>query len=155
MTTDGALDKARDKDTVFEVVAEAVGEHGVFDVFAELHHVRGGVVVSHAHDVLLDDRAGLEFLGVFFKDRVATFFIFGHGNVMELYAIPFHHSPDFTMEMDAWPFHKICRVAIGQGKLEHAADAIEIEPDDFLIVPAGCRHRFLDRPGEFLAKKLG
>jgi Amt family ammonium transporter len=48
---------------VFQVVAQAAGEHGLLDVLAVAHHVFRRVGVVDADDVLLDDRAGVEFAG--------------------------------------------------------------------------------------------
>jgi AraC-like DNA-binding protein len=59
-----------------------------------------------------------------------------------------HHSADFEMPAGAWPFHKICRVAEGRGRLEVPEEATDIRRDDFLLVPAGLRHRFVDAPRE-------
>lgn len=65
-----------------------------------------------------------------------------------------HHAPDFEMPFAAWPFHKICWVAVGRGKLEHAEGEAGIERDDFLLLPAEWPHRFVDQPGEPLTLVL-
>lgn len=59
-----------------------------------------------------------------------------------------HHAVDFEMELGDWPFHKICWVAVGTGHLEHGTGATRIQPDDFLLLPAGWAHRFVDHPGD-------
>lgn len=58
-----------------------------------------------------------------------------------------HHAVDFEMEIGAWPFHKICWVAVGSGRLEHETGFSRIRRDDFLLLPAGWPHRFVDDPG--------
>ncbi len=55
-----------------------------------------------------------------------------------------HHAPGFEMEMAPWPFHKICWVAMGRGRLVLEADSEAIERNQFLVLPAGKAHRFLD-----------
>ncbi len=52
-----------DQDTVFEVVAQAAGEDGFFDVLAVAHHVLRGVRMIDADDILLDDGALIELRG--------------------------------------------------------------------------------------------
>lgn len=59
-----------------------------------------------------------------------------------------HHATDFAMEFGAWPFHKICWVAVGRGQLEHGSGAAKIRQDDFLLLPADWSHRFVDHPSE-------
>lgn len=56
------------------------------------------------------------------------------------------HAPDFKMEPGIWPFHKLGWVAIGRGFLETDTQLEEIRKDDFLVIPAGRRHRFSDEP---------
>jgi AraC-like DNA-binding protein len=51
------------------------------------------------------------------------------------------------MELQDWAFHKICWIAVGNGRLEHASGATRIQRDDFLLLPAGWSHRFVDDPG--------
>lgn len=58
-----------------------------------------------------------------------------------------HHAADFAMEPGAWGFHKICWVAVGNGSIDYSGDVVPIQRDDFLIVPAGVTHRFIDDPG--------
>lgn len=61
-----------------------------------------------------------------------------------------HHASDFQMPLGNWPFHKLCWVAIGRGHLETDTDTdtVEIGTNDFLILPAGWNHRFVDDPGK-------
>ena len=66
----------------------------------------------------------------------------------ELRVIESHHAAGFEMGMGVWPFHKICWVAVGRGRLEFAGEAIELQRDDFLLLPAGVKHRFVDEPGD-------
>lgn len=58
-----------------------------------------------------------------------------------------HHSSQFEMAFGSWEFHKICWVAIGQGRLESERGSQFIGSRDFLILPAGWTHRFVDEPG--------
>ena len=57
-----------------------------------------------------------------------------------------HHSVDFEMELSSWEFHKICWVAVGKGMLETASKCTSIRANDFLLLPAGWPHRFVDDP---------
>lgn len=57
-----------------------------------------------------------------------------------------HHALDFRMEMGVWPFHKVCWVVIGKGSLEFETRASAVGADDFLLLPAGRPHRFVDAP---------
>ena len=59
-----------------------------------------------------------------------------------------HHASNFEMETGAWPFHKICWVAVGRGALEHSSGSADIGRNDFLLLPANWAHRFVDHPGE-------
>jgi len=52
------------------------------------------------------------------------------------------------MEPGIWPFHKICWVAVGRGTLESEDGSENLVKDDFLLLPAGWSHRFVDRPGK-------
>jgi AraC-like DNA-binding protein len=58
-----------------------------------------------------------------------------------------HHAADFEMDTGAWPFHKVCWVAVGSGRLEHGSGFSKLRRDDFLLLPAGWSHRFVDDPG--------
>jgi AraC-like DNA-binding protein/mannose-6-phosphate isomerase-like protein (cupin superfamily) len=62
-----------------------------------------------------------------------------------------HHQSDFFMRMGAWPFHKICWVAFGNGYLELEHTEHRLKQDDFLIIPAHKPHRFRDDPKHPLA----
>ena len=64
----------------------------------------------------------------------------------EVRVIESHHGAGFSMQMDSWPFHKFCWVAVGRGRLEHRTGAEEINRGNFLLLPAGWAHRFLDDP---------
>jgi AraC-like DNA-binding protein len=59
-----------------------------------------------------------------------------------------HHAADFEMERGVWPFYKICWVAVGRGVLDSESGRAMIGRDDFLLLPAGWSHRFIDDPGE-------
>jgi len=61
-----------------------------------------------------------------------------------------HHATDFEMPLGAWPYHKIGWVAFGCGNLEASGFSAAIQKDDFLILPAGMLHRFVDDPGQAL-----
>lgn len=52
------------------------------------------------------------------------------------------------MDFGCWPFHKICWVAMGRGQLEYPGGAAALGQDDFLLLPAGWVHRFVDAPGK-------
>lgn len=58
-----------------------------------------------------------------------------------------HHSTQFQMVLGTWPFHKICWVPIGRGRLEFDRGETGIGRDGFLVLPAGWKHRFVDEPG--------
>jgi AraC-like DNA-binding protein/mannose-6-phosphate isomerase-like protein (cupin superfamily) len=62
----------------------------------------------------------------------------------EIRMVESHHAADFVMAMDTWPFHKICWVAVGQGTLEWSQGKVALEANDFLLLPAGWAHRFVD-----------
>ncbi len=66
----------------------------------------------------------------------------------EIRIIESHHAPGFRMEAGAWAFHKIAWVAVGRGRLDSPEGANAIERDDFLLLPAGWEHRFVDEPGD-------
>jgi len=55
-----------------------------------------------------------------------------------------HHAKGFEMALSAWPFHKICWVAVGRGLLEYTGGSSPIQADDFLFLPANWPHRFVD-----------
>jgi len=55
-----------------------------------------------------------------------------------------HHAEDFEMPMGKWPFHKIAWVATGAGRLESKSGTAPIQASDFLLLPAGWSHRFID-----------
>lgn len=55
-----------------------------------------------------------------------------------------HHADDFEMAIDAWPFHKICWVAVGKGQLDYPDNTSPIQANDFLLLPAQWPHRFVD-----------
>lgn len=57
-----------------------------------------------------------------------------------------HHAEDFEMDFGKWPFHKICWVAVGRGRLESPETTVPIEKDNFLLLPANWVHRFVDDP---------
>ena len=59
-----------------------------------------------------------------------------------------HHAADFRKPLGTWPFHKICWVAVGKGSLQSAREAHPIRADDFLLLPTGWAHRFVDDPKE-------
>lgn len=59
-----------------------------------------------------------------------------------------HHARDFKMEVGQWPFHKICWVVVGRGSLEVSERRVAVQPSDFLLIPAGCSHRFVDDTAE-------
>lgn len=59
-----------------------------------------------------------------------------------------HHTETFHMEMGHWPFHKVCWIPVGRGLLELTNGSIPIRRDDFLLLPSGTVHRFVDHPGE-------
>ncbi|MFM8717206.1 MAG: helix-turn-helix domain-containing protein [Spartobacteria bacterium] len=66
----------------------------------------------------------------------------------EVRVIESHHAAGFEMGMGVWPFHKICSVAVGRGRLESDGRATDLRRGDFLLLPAGLRHRFVDEPGD-------
>ncbi len=65
-----------------------------------------------------------------------------------------HHAAEFTMTMDAWPFHKIVWVAMGSGRLEYKGGRRELQQGDFVLLPAHWAHRFVDNPREPLTLVL-
>ena len=66
----------------------------------------------------------------------------------EVRVLESHHAGDFRMDVSEWPFHKVCWVAVGRGLIETTAEAIPIQADDFLLLPAGLAHRFVDDSSE-------
>lgn len=64
----------------------------------------------------------------------------------EVLIVESHHAAEFTMSMDAWPFHKVVWVAIGTGRLEYNGGYRELQRDDFILLPAHWEHRFVDNP---------
>lgn len=65
-----------------------------------------------------------------------------------LTVIESHHAETFHMERQQWPFHKFCWVAMGRGQLELKQGIISIQRDQFLVLPAGLEHRFIDHHTE-------
>lgn len=59
-----------------------------------------------------------------------------------------HHAETFHMETGRWPFHKICWIPVGRGLLELPNGSVPIRRDDFLLLPSGTAHRFVDHPSE-------
>lgn len=72
----------------------------------------------------------------------------------EVRLVESHHAEGFAMESGSWPFHKFCWVAFGKGSLEFANGISPLRRDDFLFLPAGWAHRFVDRPGSPLTLVL-
>lgn len=66
----------------------------------------------------------------------------------EVRVLESHHASGFAMESGAWPFHKICWVAVGRGTLDLSGNEIPIRQDDFLLLPARKAHRFVDQHGD-------
>lgn len=66
----------------------------------------------------------------------------------EIQILESHHASGFEMQVARWPFHKVCWVAVGRGRLEGEWGAWDIERDSFLLLPAGWAHRFVDDPAE-------
>lgn len=65
-----------------------------------------------------------------------------------LLVVESHHADDFSMREDAWPFHKLCLVAAGRGRLEHRGTAYPLKTGSVLLLPARLPHRFRDESGE-------
>jgi AraC-like DNA-binding protein len=61
-----------------------------------------------------------------------------------LTVIESHHAESFHMERKQWAFHKFCWVAMGRGQLELEKGTIPIQRDQFLLLPTGLEHRFVD-----------
>lgn len=59
-----------------------------------------------------------------------------------------HHAVGFEMEQDRWQFHKICWVAVGRGQLAFSGSSVDIQRNDYLVLPADWPHSFIDDPGE-------
>ena len=64
----------------------------------------------------------------------------------EILILESRHDAGFEMELDMWTFRKICRVAVGEGRLEWEGGSTSIEKDDFMLLPALWAHRFVDDP---------
>jgi len=64
----------------------------------------------------------------------------------EVCIVESHHSAEFTMDLDTWPFHKIAWVAMGKGTLEFGPNRRELQRNDFVVLPSGTQHRFIDEP---------
>jgi AraC-like DNA-binding protein len=64
-----------------------------------------------------------------------------------IFALSSRHGPGFRMPFERRRFDKICLVSGGDGFLDRAgALGVPLSDGDLLVVPAGCRHRFRDRP---------
>lgn len=59
-----------------------------------------------------------------------------------------HHAGDFVMREDIWPFHKLCLVAVGRGRLEHRGTSTPLKKGSLLIIPARLPHSFQDAPND-------
>ncbi|NBB82158.1 MAG: helix-turn-helix domain-containing protein [Alphaproteobacteria bacterium] len=58
------------------------------------------------------------------------------------------HAPSFAMEIDTWPFEKLCLVRRGQGMVRlDGGVCIPLKEGDLLRVPAGVPHAFGDVSG--------
>jgi len=66
----------------------------------------------------------------------------------EVRIIESYHADDFEMPMGTWTFHKLAWVAMGRGELRGLSVTQTIQRGDFLIIPAGMAHRFVDHPGD-------
>lgn len=64
----------------------------------------------------------------------------------EILILESRHEAGFEMELDVWSFRKICRVAVGKGRLEGKERSTPIEKDDFMLLPPLWAHRFVDDP---------
>ena len=64
----------------------------------------------------------------------------------EILILESRHEAGFEMGLDVWSFRKICRVAVGKGKLEGKESFTPIEKDDFMLLPPLWSHRFVDDP---------
>lgn len=62
----------------------------------------------------------------------------------EVRVLESHHAIDFQMQIEAWPFHKLCWVAVGSGRLESLSETVSLRQDDYLLLPSGWQHRFID-----------
>jgi AraC-like DNA-binding protein len=58
------------------------------------------------------------------------------------------------MEAGEWDFHKMCWVVVGRGLLETSDKSVSIESGDFILLPQGCRHRFVDDTAEPLTLNI-
>ena len=65
-----------------------------------------------------------------------------------LYVLESHHASGFEMAMGQWPFHKVCWVPMGAGRLERPGGALTIQRDDVFIIPEALEHRFVDDPSD-------
>lgn len=65
-----------------------------------------------------------------------------------LTVIESHHAENFQMERKQWAYHKFCWIAMGRGQLELEKGAIPIQQDQFLLLPVGLEHRFVDHQTE-------
>jgi AraC-like DNA-binding protein len=65
-----------------------------------------------------------------------------------------HHSADFTMPEDSWPFHKLCMVGAGKGRIEHRGTRYPLKAGALVLLPSKLPHRFVDDPNDPLTLVL-
>jgi len=56
------------------------------------------------------------------------------------------HAPNFAMEIDTWPFEKLCLVRQGSGILRLAGGDRALTEGDLIRIPADIPHAFADQP---------
>ena len=65
-----------------------------------------------------------------------------------IYVFESRHAEGFRMEMDRWPFHKLCWIAQGKGWFRIGDAQASLTAGTVLFVPRGCEHQFEDRAGD-------
>lgn len=71
-----------------------------------------------------------------------------HFTDLGIYVFESRHSDDFTMDMDAWDFHKLCAIIKGNGYLETETARLPISANQLLYLPSQIAHRFQDQRGD-------
>jgi len=71
-----------------------------------------------------------------------------HFTELGIYVFESRHSEDFAMQMDEWPFHKLCAIVQGNGLLETKTAVLPLSANQVLYIPPHTAHRFRDKRGD-------
>lgn len=84
------------------------------------------------------------------RDRPVNIVIPDYG----VFVFESHHTKNFRMQADVWPFHKFCWVSSGRGLVVVGDERYPIEQGNVLILPKGTRHQFVDSMNEPLTLSM-